>query len=192
MHALPAAPAGAKRRQILVGTAVASAAAATLVLSMCALWLRMRDQARAAGTAWLPEGASIPGVAANVMLIAFLPLCIFAQWVVYAVKRDDGRHTKVAAGLVVIIGLMFLNAQAYIWAQIKLPAGGGTYQSMFFTLTGVMAAAVAAGVVWAAVIAVKAFTGRTIDREVAASHALYWYALSAAFAVLWFVVYVTK
>lgn len=192
MHALPAAPAGAKRRQIFVGTAVASAATASLVLGMCALWLRMRDQARAAGTGWLPEGANIPEVAANVMLISLLPLCIFAQWVVYAVQRDDRRHTRVASALVVVIGLAFLNAQAYIWAQIKLPAGGGTYQSMFFTLTGVMAAAVAAGVVWAAILAVKALVGHTIDREVAASHALYWYALSAAFAVLWFVVYVTK
>ena len=192
MHALPAAPAGAKRRQLLVGTAVASAAAASLVLGMCALWLRMRDQARAAGTGWMPEGVNIPGVAANVILISLLPPCIFAQWVVYAANRDDRRHTGVAALLVAVIGLAFLNAQAYIWAQVKMPAGGGTYQSMFFTLTGVMAAAVAVAVVWAAIIACKAFAGRTIDREVVASHALYWYALSAAFAVLWFVVYVTK
>ena len=30
------------------------------------------------------------------------------------------------------------------------------------------------------------------DREIIAAHALYWYSLAAAFAALWYVVYVTK
>jgi len=192
MIALPSAPAGAQRRQIFVGTALACAAAVSLFMGMITLWLRMRDQARIAGTGWLPEDTSIPMVAANVMLIALLPLCIFAQWAVYSAKRDDRPHTGVALALTGVVGLMFINAQAYIWSQMKLAANGGTYQSMFYALTGTLMAAAIAGVVFSAVTAFRSLGGRTPDRETVAAHALYWYALSVAFAMLWFVVYVTK
>ena len=69
MHALPAAPAGPKHRQIIVGTALASAAALSLFMGMIVTWLRMRDQTRAAGSAWVPEDTAVPMVAAHVMLL---------------------------------------------------------------------------------------------------------------------------
>ena len=75
---------------------------------------------------------------------------------------------------------------------MKLPANGGTYNSMFYTLTGVLVAAAIAGVVFSAVTAFRYLGGRTTDREVVSAHALYWYVLSAAYVLLWFVVYVTK
>ncbi len=192
MQALPSAPAGAKRRQILVGTALASAAAASLFMGMIGLWLRMRDSARAAGLPWLPEDTVVPDVAANVMLLALIPIGVFAQWAVYAAKRDDRPHTGVALALVGAVGLMFINAQAYIWSQMNLSADGGTYQAMFYALTGVLVAAAIVGVLFSAVTAFRYLGGRTTDREVVSAHALYWYVLSAAYAVLWFVVYVTK
>ena len=192
MIALPSAPAGARRRQLFVGAALAFAAAASMFMGMLALWLRMRDQARAAGTAWLPDGVKVPEVAANIMLLSLIPACVFAQWAVYSAKRDDRPHTGLALALVGAVGLMFINAQAYIWSQMKLPANGGTYHSMFYTLTGTLMAAAIAGVVFSAVTAFRYLAGRSVDREVVSAHALYWYALSAASAVLWFVVYVTK
>jgi cytochrome c oxidase subunit 3 len=192
MHALPAAPAGPKHRQIIVGTALASAAALSLFMGMIVTWLRMRDQTRAAGSAWVPEDTAVPMVAANVMLLALVPLCVFAQWAFYAAKRQDRAHTGVALALVVVVALMFINAQAYIWSQMKLPANGGTYNSMFYALTGVLVAAAIVGVLFSAVAAFRYLGGRSTDSEVVAAHALYWYVLSAAYAVLWFVVYVTK
>ena len=46
--------------------------------------------------------------------------------------------------------------------------------------------------VFSAVTAFRYLGGRTTDREIVSAHAMYWYFLSAVFAVLWFVVYVTK
>jgi len=192
MIALPSAPAAAPRRQIFVGTALACAAAASLFGGMIALWLRLRDATIATDGRWVPEGVSVPMVAANVMLIAFIPIGVFAQWAVYSAKRDDKHHTGLALALVAVMGLLFINAQAYIYSQMKLPATGGTYNSMFYTLTGVLMAAAIAGVLYSAVTAFRYLGGRTTDREVVSAHALYWYVLSAAYAVLWFVVYVTK
>ena len=116
MMALPTASAPAPRRQVFVGTAVAAAGGVALLGGMLAMWLRFRDEAiNGADGRWFPEGTSVPMVAANVMLIALLPLCIFAQWAVYSAKRDDKVHTGLALGLVGLMGLAFINAQAYIF-----------------------------------------------------------------------------
>ncbi len=127
------------------------------------------------------------------MLLAFIPIGVFAQWAVYAAKRDDRPHTGVALALVGAVGLMFINAQAYIWSQMNLPADGGTFaRDVLRPHRHVDGCLAIVGVVFSAVTAFRYLGGRTTDREVVAAHALYWYVLSAAYAVLWFVVYVTK
>jgi len=192
MLALPPAPAPAPRRQVFVGTALACAAGGALIGGMLSLYLRFRDEAIAAEGRWLPKGVDIPLVPANTMLLAFVPACVFAQWAVYSARRDDKAHTALALGLVGLMGLAFINAQAYIYAQMKLPVSGGTFNSMFYTVTGTMTFLAVIGIGFSLVTAFRYLGGRTADREVVSAHALYWYFLSAAFAVLWFVVYVTK
>lgn len=193
MMALPTASAPAPRRQVFVGTAVAAAGGVALLGGMLAMWLRFRDEAiNGVDGRWFPEGVSVPMVAANIMVIALLPLCIFAQWAVYSAKRDDKVHTGLALGLVGLMGLAFINAQAYIYSQMHLPADGGTFNAMFYAITGVMMALAIIGVAFSAVTAFRYLGGRTTDRELVSAHALYWYVLSAGFTALWFVVYVTK
>lgn len=192
MIALPSAPAPAPRRQLLVGTALAAAAALSLFGGMIALYLRFRDQAIAAEGTWLPKGVVIQMVPANIMLLAFIPICVFSQWAVYSAKREDRPHTGLALGLNGVIGLMFINAQAYIYSQAHVAANSGTYAVMFYGLTGALMVAAIGGVVFSAVAAFRYLGGRVTDREVVSAHALYWYAMSGAFALLWFVVYVTK
>jgi len=48
------------------------------------------------------------------------------------------------------------------------------------------------GVVFSAVAAFRYIGGRSGDQEILVSHAIYWYAMSAIFAAIWFLVYVTK
>lgn len=193
MLALPSAAAPSPRRQVLVGTAVASAAAVALVGGMLALYLRFRNDAIGAiEGVWVPKEAKISMVAANVMLISVLPMCVFGQWAVYAAKRDDKPHTALALGLTGLMGLAFVNAQAFVYATIGIPVSLGTYGVMFYAITGVVMFLAIVGVAFSAVTAFRYLGGRTTDREVVAAHALYWYAFSAIFAGVWFVVYVTK
>ena len=74
MLALPTAAPPAPRRQLFVGVALGCAAAASLLGGMLALWLRFRDQAISTDGRWVPKGVAIPGVASNVMLLAFIPM----------------------------------------------------------------------------------------------------------------------
>jgi cytochrome c oxidase subunit 3 len=192
MLALPAAPAPAARRQIFVGTALACVAATMLVGGMLALWMRMRTDSIATTGEWMPEGITVPEVATNVMLMAFLPICIFGQWAVYSARRDDRAHTGVALFLVALLGLAVVNAQAFVYATMKVPARSGAFNTMFYAVTGTFTALVIAGMVFSVVTAFRYLGGRASDREVVSAHAMYWYFLGAAYSALWLVVYVTK
>lgn len=192
MIALPSAPAPAPRRQLLVAVGLACAAATAAVGGLLALFLQFRDQAMSTEGAWLPDDTKVPMVAANVMLIALLPICVFAQWAVYAAARGDKPHAGAALGLTGMLGLAVINGQAMIWKVMGVPAGQGSYSALFYAVTGLMTLLAIIGVVFSAVTALRFLGGRIADREVVVAHALYWYVFSFVYAMLWFVVYVKK
>jgi heme/copper-type cytochrome/quinol oxidase subunit 3 len=192
MQALPAAPTAPPQRQVLVGTALAGAATIMLVGGMLAVWVLQRERAIDTEGTWVPEGISIPGVPTNVMLIGVWALLVFAQWAVYAAARNDKTHTALALGIVALMALAIINAQAFVWNQIELPIAEGGYAGMFYAITGTMAALFIGGVVFTAVTAFRYLGGRIADREIVAAHALYWYVLAVCFSAVWLIVYVTK
>jgi heme/copper-type cytochrome/quinol oxidase subunit 3 len=192
MHALPPAPAPPPRRQVLIGTAVASMGVLTLIGGLLAVYIRLREDARDAGESWVPEGVTIPEVPSNVMLISFFALVLFAQWTVYAARHRDRVHIGLSLGLVGLVGLAIVNAQAYVYNRMALPAADSTYASLFYAVTGTMMALVVVGLVFTAVTAFRLLGGRESDQEIVAAHALYWYVLTAAFCALWLIVYVSK
>jgi heme/copper-type cytochrome/quinol oxidase subunit 3 len=192
MIALHAGPEPAPRRQLFVGTALACAGIITLFGGMLATWMRMRTNAIDATGEWLPRKVIVPEVSSNVMLIAFLPLCIFAQWAVYAARRDDRPNAGLALGLTGLMGLAVINGMVFTFNQIRLPVAGGAYNSMFYAVTGTFTLVVVLGVVFTVVCLFRYLGGRSTDREIVSAHALYWYVLAAVFAAVWFVVFVTK
>jgi heme/copper-type cytochrome/quinol oxidase subunit 3 len=192
MYALPPAPAPPARRQVLVGTAIASLGVFTLIGALLAVYIRLRENARDVGESWVPESVTIPQVPSNVMLISFFALVLFAQWAVYAARRRDRAHIGLSLGLVGVVGLAIVNAQAYVYNRMALPAADSTYASLFYAVTGTMTALVIVGVVFTAITAFRLLGGRESDQEIVAAHALYWYVLAAAFSAVWLIVYVSK
>lgn len=196
MLALPPAPAPAPKRQLFVGTALACSAGTALVGGMLALWLRFRrDAIDGPNHAWVPKKISIPEVSSNIMLCSFIGICIFVQWAVYAARRDDKRHVGVALGLTGLLAVAVINAQAAVYAQMGLPIRdktGSAYGIMFYAITGTFVTFMIIGIVFTLVTAFRYLGGRTTEREIVTAHAIYWYFATAAFAMLWFVVYVTK
>lgn len=199
MLALPPAPQPAPKRQVFVGTALVAAAGATLVGGMLATWLRFRA---AAGTRegdkhalvkdWLPTSLHVPGVAANMLPIVLVVVCVMAQWGVYAAKREFRSHAGMALGLCFLFGLAALNTQVYIWTQMGVSiTDDGAFAALFYALTGTLVFLYLSGLVYTVVAALRYLGGRT-DVEAISAHALYWYFLTAATIALWFVVYIQK
>jgi cytochrome c oxidase subunit 3 len=191
---LPPAPAPPRPRMLLVGTAFACAAAAMLFMGMLAVWVNLRDAAGGTTAAWLPKGVSISMVAPNMMLLIMIGASVLVQWAVYAMARDDRRNSAVAISLLVVFGIAVLNAQAYIYQQLKLGIGKNEYSNLFYAVTGTFVAALIAGLVMAVVVIFRSFGGRYSSKrhEGISALALYWHFLTVAFTAVWFVVYVVK
>ena len=198
MLALPAGPAPAPRRQLLVGTALGCAAAAMLVGGLLAIYMRLRmsavnavDPETGLTLEWLPDGVKVPEVAANNMLISFLAIAVFAQWAVYAARRDQKAFTGLALALTALVGLAVLNAQVYIYQQMEVPVGD-TYGTLFYGVTGTYVVLLIGGLVFSVVTIFRYLGGRTREREIVAAHALYWYIVAVVFTAVWLIVYVGK
>ncbi|MFM9084144.1 MAG: cytochrome c oxidase subunit 3 [Actinomycetota bacterium] len=198
--ALPSATPRAPRRQVFVATALASSGAAMLIVGMCAMWMKFRAAAPVRESSdgfymikdWLPADIAIPEVAANTMLVTFMAACLFAQWAVYSAHRNDSRHRSMALGITALMGIAVINAQVGVWSQMGIGVRDGAYQSMFYALTGSVIVLVAAGVAFSLAALFRSVGGRADDTQVVSAHALYWYVLTAAFTLVWFLVYVQK
>ena len=191
MQALEAGPTAAPRRQVIAGAALASAAMVTLTGGMLAVWSEQRTDFVERDGTWLPSGVVIPEVPANIVLIAFIAVCSFAQWAVWAAKRNDRGHTAFALGVTALTSIMVINAQAFIYSEMGLGIGDGAYATMFYAVTGMFTLLMIVGVVFTAVAAFRYVGGRS-DNEIIVAHAIYWYTMAAVFTAIWFVVYVTK
>jgi cytochrome c oxidase subunit III len=192
--ALPPAPAPARPRMLFVGTAFVCAATAMLFGGMLAVWLTLRDAAGGTTAAWLPKGVSIPGVAANMMIIILAGASVLAQWAVYAMARDNRRDAAAAIALLVIFGIAVFNAQVYVYQQAGISLAATKYGALFYSITGAFLVALVAGMVMAVIVVFRSLGGRYNSKrhEGVAALALYWHLLTAVFAAVWFVVYVVK
>lgn len=198
----PALTAGPQRRTstVFVASAFVAGAIATLMGGMLAMWLQFRANAptRVAqdGTSlikdWLKKDVTIPEVASNTMMFTFVIACVMAQWAVYSARRGDKSHTTLALGVTLFTGLALLNAQIALWIQMELVLRNDVYETMFYSITGAMFAIIASAMIYSLVAMFRVLAGRIHDHDVLAGHALYWYAVSGIFAVMWFVVYVQK
>ncbi len=191
MLALPAAALPPPRRQLLVGTALACLAGSTLIGGMLAVWVLLRERVVDGGGRF-PVDYVITEVASNVMLMTIFALCLFAQWALYAGKRGDRAHAALALGVVAIMAIAFINAQAFVWHTMAVPIKDNYYGALFYAMTGTMTALVVVGLAFTTVTAFRALAGSLGDTEILSAHALYWYFAAAAYAAVWFVVYVTK
>ncbi len=192
MHALPAAPAPAPQRQMLVGASLAVVAMFMLTGSMLAVWALQRSDAIDTVGAWLPEGVTVPEVPTNVMLLAFIGICVFGQWALWSAKHNDSAHTALALGCTVLVALLVINAQAFVYHEMGVGIADGTYAAMFYALTGLFMMLMIVGIVFSMVTAFRSIGGRSGDQEILLAHAIYWYSMAAIYAAIWFLVYVTK
>lgn len=188
---LPAAADPAPRRQLLVATSLACLAGTMLIGGMLAIWVLLRERVVDAGERF-PVDYIITEVASNVMLMTIWALCLFAQWAVYSGSRGDRAHTGLALGVVGVLGIAFVNAQAFVYSQMEVGIDENYYGALFYAVTGTMTALVVAGLVYTAVAAFRALGGRLQETDVLTAHALYWYFAAIAYSAVWFVVYVTK
>lgn len=191
--ALPPAAPPARPRVLLVGTALASAAAFMAIVGMLGLYLSQRSAALTNAQPWLPEGTSIPLTPGNIAFATMLLSAVTMWWAVDAVSRNDRQFAYLALGLTMMFGIAVINATSFLYTQtgiaVATPMG-----LLFYAITGTHLAMIVAGLVFAAVMTFRTLGGeyQGRDREGLVAAALFWYVTIAAMALIWYAIYITK
>jgi len=199
-NALGAGPKMIVRRPILVLAGLLSTVSAMVMGSMLAIWLDFRSNAplreSTDGTKmlrdWLPENIKIPEVATNTMMMTFVITCVMAQWAIYSSRRNDSKHTSLALGVVLLTEIALINAQLAVYTQMGIGVRDGSYMTMFYAVTATMLAMIVVCTGFTLLALFRSIGGRSGDKDLVIAHAVYCYAISAIFAMMWLVVYVQK
>ena len=190
--AQPEPPAG-RPRVLLVGTALGLAGVVVGFAGMLGLYLAQRHHALSAPKGkWFPAGA-IPLTGPNIALFTLLLSIPMVHWAGQALRNDDRINTWIALGVTLLMGLAFINATAYVWANSHLGIDKAP-GLMLYTVTGAHVALVAVGMIFLVLTVFRTIGGDSAahDGEMVTAATLFWDVTVAIFAVLWFAIYVTK
>lgn len=196
----PPAPPVRPRSQI-IASALFAAGSAMAILVLIGLYLSARTGALTANADWLAEGA-LPLTGPNIALFTLLLSVPLMAWAQHAIAHDDRQSLWVAFGLVLLLGVAFINAESYILTNLTLVGDGGKPVGisesipglLIFTIVGLHIAMVVGAMGSIILTGIRSLGGQmsSRDRDGISAVALYWYITVAVFIVLWYAIYVTK
>ncbi|HEX8802772.1 MAG TPA: cytochrome c oxidase subunit 3 [Acidimicrobiales bacterium] len=188
------APPPARPRVLLVGTALAAGSAAMVILSLIALYERLRTDVVAGGDAWLPEGANLQLPPGSMGMVTLAMSAVTATWAVWSLRHDDRPHAFLALGVTTLLGVAFVNGTVYGWQQLGLGIADSTQAVLIYTITGLHVAMVGVGLLYMLVMGFRAVGGQLTGRaaEGLSAAALFWYVTIAVYAVIWYGIYIVK
>lgn len=193
-HVLPPAPAVQRPRVLVVGAAFAAAASFTVFIGLIGIYLAARVDVVGSGTAWLPEGATIPLQQPNTMFITLIMSVFTMQWAVAAIAKNDRVNSYLAMGLTLMLGIATIVMTTYLWYLMELDIASGIQGVLIYTITGAHIVMLVLAMLFVALMGLRAlggqFTARQHDGITAA--AVFWYAMVAVYALIWISIYVTK
>lgn len=180
------APPG-RRHVLVVGALLACAAGAALLGAVLGDYLHARDLARDAGEPWVPDGTKLPNVALLVAYTGLLLSSFFAHWTLAAIKMDDRRQAYMATAFTVAMGLLFINAMTFCWAQMGLGAGDSPYATGMYAVTVTHVLMVIGAIATFVVVGFRVFAGRfdARDTEPVSAAVIIWHFTVLAGLVIW-------
>ncbi len=178
-----------RRRQLLFGSAFAAAACAMFLFTLVGQYLAARG---ASNGTWLSEHV-IPLAQPNVILFSLLLSAVTVQWAVYSIARDDRGHTYLAIAMTLMFGLAAVVQTWFLFTLVGLgidQAEGG----LFYAVTGGHLAMVIAGLVFLALVGVRALGGSysSTHPDGVSAAALFWHVTVGLYMVVWLAVYIMK
>ena len=119
-------------------------------------------------------------------------VCIFAYWAQWSAKRNDYPHTGLALAATAFMGLLILNAQFFVYHDMGLGiADGPTRRCSTRSPAPSLLSSSSACSSRSSPPSVSSVAA-TGDHEMLVAHTIYWYAITAVYCGIWFLVYVTK
>jgi heme/copper-type cytochrome/quinol oxidase subunit 3 len=180
-------------RVLLVGTGFAAASSVMLFVGLVAIYLSTRTTLIGDVGTWLPDGVHIPLVQPNMMMFTLLLSSLTMQWAVSASRNDDRTNTYLAIGVTLLLAFAFLVEFGYLFSLMKLSMAS-QQGVLIYALTGAHFAMTIVAMIFVILMGFRALVGQFTSRQndgIAAA-ALYWHSMVAVFALIWYVVFITK
>lgn len=187
-------PVPARPRVLLVGTALAAGGAAMVLLTLVALYARLRSDVVSSGEVWLPEGTNLQLTPGGMGMATLALSLLTVAWIVQALRNDDRGHALMAFAVTLVLGAAYINVVAYGWQQMGLGITSSPQALLIYTVTGLHVAMAGVGMLFLAVMAFKAVGGQLTGRaaEGVSAAALYWFITVATYSVVWYTVTISK
>ena len=190
--ALPA-PEASRPRTVVVGALLGTAAAFMGFAALVALYVQQRQQARAAGEEWFPEGTVELGPAGMMMMTLVLSM-VTVQWAVQAAQAHDRPHGFIALGVTLMFGAAVINQFWFVYQDTAFAIDDGRAQLLFYSVTGSFIAMLIAAMAMMAVVTIRALVGpfgRNLAHTVQGA-AIFWHTCVLCYFLVWYVVFITK
>ena len=187
-------PAPHRPRLLFVGTAFSAAAVVMAFMGLLGIYIKVRAETIAGGTTWLPEGVTIPLTAPNVAFATLLMSVVTMQWAIYAVGNRDRTNAYVALGLTILLGAAFANSTAYLYSQMGLVIADSVVGVLIYAISGAHLILTIGALLYLGVVTLRALGGEYTprDHEGMSSAALFWYATVGVYALIWYIIFITK
>ncbi|MCB0952058.1 MAG: cytochrome c oxidase subunit 3 [Microthrixaceae bacterium] len=178
-----------RRRELLFGTAFATAGVVMLMLTLVGYYI---GAANAAGSDWLAAN-SIPLTQPNMQMFGLALSVVMIHWAVYAINNDDRTSTYVGLGATLVLGAAFVNQTIFLWKLVGI-TGDQVEAPLFYSVTGGHVAMVLAAMIYIFFVGFRALGGQYSSRnpDGIAAAAVLWDAAVAVYAVIWVAVYIMK
>ena len=186
---LPSVSAPPRRRELLFGTAFATAGVVMMMITLIGAYLSARG---AAGPSWLANN-QIPLSPGNMMMATLAMSVVTMQWAVWSIDRDDRPHTYLALGVTLLFGAAYINQASFLYSQVEMTMGQ-IEGALFYAVTGGHIAMVAAGMIFLVLMGFRALGGQFSSRQPdgIGAAAVFWHATVATYVLIWIAVYILK
>ena len=187
----PTAP--TRPRSLVVASAFGTGAVLAYFGGLFGIYFSIRADAMAWGTQWFPEGA-IELAPGGMNMATMAVSAITMGWAVHSVLNDDRVHAYLALALTAVMGIAMVNQTAFYIADIGLPIDTSQATTLMFVIVGSHLVMVSVGVLWLGLLLLRALGGQDTSRhrDLVSAAALYWYAVTAVYAVIWVGIYIAK
>lgn len=188
-----------RHRTVVIGALLAATSAVMFFAGLIGIYVSIRQNNEflvengLGGTLWFPEGAVqiAPG---TMMLFTTWIGAATISWAVQAVQNDDRRNAYFALGLTILMGAAVMNQMAFAIGDFGLPVDRSTPALLLFTLYGAYIAFLGSAVAFVLLVLIRVVAGQYDSRnsDGVQAAAIYWYATVIMYAVLWYVLTITK
>ena len=180
-------------RSLVVASAFGTGAVLAYFGGLFGIYFSIRADAMAWGTRWFPEGA-IELAPGGMNMATMAVSAITMGWAVHSVMNDDRVHAYLAMAVTAVMGIAMVNQTAFYIADIGLPIDTSQATTLMFVIVGSHLVMVSVGVLWLGLLLLRALGGQDTSRhrDLVSAAALYWYAVTAIYAVIWIGIYIAK